>query len=217
MAETTTMQQQTLFSDFTTQDSSAKCSIPQHCGIEIFKPFLDPVLAESLFEQLLNEIHWQQPSIQLAGKKIPIPRLQSWQGKAEYSYSYSGKQFHAIRFHPKIAELCNHINTRLDTDFNSVLCNLYRDGQDSVSWHADDEPELGPSPLIASLSLGETRVFQIKEKNIKSAPLIKIPLPHNSLAVMPRGFQSNYIHQIPKTKKIKNARINLTFRTIVTD
>ena len=72
MTETTTMQQQTLFSDFTTQDSSTKCSIPQHCGIEIFKPFLDPVLAESLFEQLLNEIHWQQPSIQLAGKKIPI-------------------------------------------------------------------------------------------------------------------------------------------------
>lgn len=206
--------------------------------------FLEANAAEHLFEQLRTSLNWQQPSIRIAGKQMAIPRLQSWQGEQAFRYRYSGQTFTAEAIHPAIVALKQEIEALLDAQnlqnsperseinsidrseinspersnkkpqrFNSVLCNLYRNERDSVAWHADDEPELGPAPLIASFSLGATRTFEIKPS--QGGKAYKLALPHNSLLVMPAGFQAAFVHQIPKSKTPCSARINLTFRLIV--
>lgn len=197
----------------------------------LFHNFLPQQSANAILERLLKQVNWQQPLIRIAGNIHPIPRLQSWQGSNSFRYTYSRQTFYAEAFHPLIERIRLRIEELGQFKFNSVLCNLYRDGQDSVSWHADDEPELGSAPVIASYTLGTCRDFQIKDKscqnnknsdnnknnhkNKTSAPrLIKLPLPHNSLLIMPAGFQEHYIHQIAKTKKLVGPRINLTFRYI---
>lgn len=105
------------------------------------------------------------------------------------------------------------INNLANEQFNSALCNWYRDGQDSMGWHSDSEPELGLEPVIASLSLGAERVFQFRRTG-ESRLYRSIPLPHNSVLIMPRGLQSHYQHQLPKTRKPSGDRFNLTFRRI---
>lgn len=176
--------------------------------------FLEADEADALFTLLCEQVDWQQPSIHIAGRTLPIPRLQSWQGAQAYHYRYSGLTFQAEPMHPKIAALCNRIEQATGYKFNSVLCNLYRNERDSVSWHADDEAELGSDPAIASFSLGAQRRFQVRDKN-KTNPTTTIELTHNSLLLMPPGFQQHYVHQLPKSAKPCTARINLTFRQIV--
>lgn len=181
--------------------------------------FLDIQLADTTLKTLLAELPWQQPTIRIAGKQIPIPRKQAWLGDRAFDYTYSGQRFTAQKWHPAIVEIKQRIETQMTEqvkapEFNSALCNLYRDGQDSVSWHSDDEPELGPKPIIASYSLGQTRRFLFRD--IKDpAHKYQILLNHNDLLVMGQDMQSKWQHQLPKTKLPMLPRINLTFRHIL--
>lgn len=165
-----------------------------------------------LFDILKRDIPWQQNYLKMYGRRIAFPRLMCWMGQAGAAYSFSGNVFKPIDWHPEILNLKERLNIFLNTDFNSVLLNLYRDGRDSMSWHADDEPELGIQPIIASVSLGAERTFAWKMKS--NGHLKKMKLPVGSLLVMRGDFQRLFLHAIPKTSATVSARINLTFRHI---
>ncbi len=162
---------------------------------------------------LLKEIKWQQDQLTLYGKSVNIPRLQAWYGEPQYTYTYSGLALSPQPLTPCLSALKAKVEHFTGITFNSLLANLYRDGNDSVSWHSDDEPELGDCPVIASLSFGETRNFQLKHK-IKGDKL-NIDLTAGSLLLMSGTTQHFWSHCVPKTKRVKSPRINLTFRQII--
>lgn len=144
----------------------------------------------------------------MRGKLINIPRLTAWHGSE--IYTYSGIKNEARPWTECLLEIKTAIENHTWLEFSHCLLNLYRDGKDSISWHSDDEPELGPNPIIASLSLGATRKFQTKEK--ATGKITNYELKAGELLIMPPSFQKTHLHQIPKTTKAIGARINLTFR-----
>ena len=173
--------------------------------------------ADSFFALLKNELPWQQDTIKLFGKSVKIPRLQSWHGDPECTYTYSNltmapnpwtKSLSSIK--AKCEALCAQ---SYGTRFNSVLANWYRDGKDSMSFHSDDEPELGTNPVIASVTLGEARPFVFKHKETKEK--YTQVLEHGSVLIMAGATQSHYVHGIAKTAKPIGGRINLTFRHLI--
>lgn len=169
------------------------------------------------FDRLASQIQWQQSEIQLYGKSLLIPRLNAWYGDQGAEYAYSGQQLVRNPWTTALQALKAKVEQRLYCSFNSVLANYYRNGNDGVSWHADDEPELGCTPLIASLSFGATRRFSLKPKSgtqLGERPL-HIDLAGGSLLVMADKTQQFYHHQIAKTKHAVAGRINLTFRTVI--
>ncbi|HOZ73684.1 MAG TPA: alpha-ketoglutarate-dependent dioxygenase AlkB [Flavobacterium sp.] len=182
--------------------------------IRYFPGFFDAESATAMFDELMRTIPWQQDDITVFGKTHPQPRLTALFGNDGKPYSYSNL---TMQPHPwilllqkiryKIAEVC-------DTDFTSVLLNLYRDGKDSNGWHADNEKELGQNPVIASLSFGAARSFQLKH-NTNNSQRLNLTLEHGSLLLMQGTTQHCWKHQIPKTAKPVGPRINLTFRVIV--
>ncbi len=167
-----------------------------------------------LFQVLHQSIQWRNDKIKMFGKIYNIPRLQAWYGENDAKYSYSNINLSPIPWTKELLEIKAKIEATCNTEFNSVLLNLYRNGTDSNGWHSDDEKELGENPIIASISLGQERIFQLKHKveNTK----IDILLENGSLLLMSGTMQKNWKHQIPKTKKPLNSRINLTFRRIYT-
>ena len=175
-------------------------------------------LSESLKSQDLNDIKfknikWKQDFIRFYGKVHPLPRLTSWYGEPGKSYSYSGINSDPNSWvNNRLLEIKAEIEKVAKTSFNSVLLNLYRDGSDYLSWHADDEPELGNNPIIGSVNFGAERDFCLKlnEGNLK----FTIPLKHGSLLIMGGELQHFWQHSVPKRRKIDDLRINLTFRTI---
>lgn len=201
--------------DHQTRSSDNKQNLTkQHDGtLTLHRDIFDEKTAHSLFDSLITTLNWQQPSIKMHGKTIPIPRKQVWMGDAETSYKYSGQLFQPEPWNPVVLDIKHKVERLSGARFNSVLCNLYRDGQDSVSWHADDEPELDPSTPIASFSLGATRRFDLKPKT-GSGNTVQLFLANAMLVVMSPEVQVNWVHQIPKTKKVQDARINLTFRRV---
>ena len=182
--------------------------------LQLIRDFLPGPVHRTLFEQLSANLAWEQTRIRMAGKLIPIPRLNAWYGEDGAAYRYSGTRFQALLWADPLIRIRELIEQRCGHSFNSVLANLYRDGQDSVAWHADDEPELGRDPFIASLSLGQQRRFQLKHRRDKSIHRIDIELPDNSLLLMGGALQHHWLHQVPKTRKPIGPRINLTFRWI---
>jgi alkylated DNA repair dioxygenase AlkB len=161
-----------------------------------------------------KNIAWQQDEIKLFGKKISVPRLSAWYGDAHATYTYSG-----LTLQPKIwNEVLLHIKQQVEqvsqTTFNSVLMNWYRNGQDSMSWHADDERELGLNPVIASVNFGATRRFLMRNK-ADTTQKITIPLKNGTLLVMKGTTQHHWHHAVPKEPKIQKSRFNLTFRYIL--
>lgn len=172
--------------------------------------------SDSYFQQLLQELDWQQDHLTLGKRVIPIPRLQAWYGDANTTYTYSGLTMNPKPWTDTLKILKNRCEELAGKTFNSVLANQYRDGNDSVSWHADDEPELGHNPVIASLSLGDSRTFQLKHQTKKHLPTQKLELTHGSLLIMKGETQHHWKHQIAKTKRVKQPRINLTFRYVAT-
>ncbi|WP_378185252.1 alpha-ketoglutarate-dependent dioxygenase AlkB [Aquimarina sp. W85] len=176
--------------------------------------FLPPTEAKNLFEYLLSTIPWQQDQITVFGKTHLQPRLTALFATNNKPYRYSNVIMHPHKMPPVLQELLASINKHCDVAFTTCLANLYRDGQDSNGWHADDEKELGSNPIIASLSLGEARWFHFKHKTDKSLKK-KVWLTSGSLLIMGDGTQENWLHQVPKSKKITNPRINLTFRKIL--
>ncbi|EEY99674.1 alkylated DNA repair protein [Vibrio sp. RC586] len=177
-----------------------------------FPQFLSHHQANHSFEQLQAELNWQQKSIRLFGKCVLQPRLIAWYG--ELGYRYSGLQLSPEPFPPLLAKLRTECEQVAQTTFNSVLANLYRDGQDSMGWHQDNEPELGHHPIIASLSLGESRRFILRHYNDHDRKVV-CELGHGDLLIMAGTTQHHWQHAIPKTRQTKQARINLTFRQIL--
>ena len=169
--------------------------------------------ADIFFETLLKETPWQHDEITIFGKKILQPRLTSLYGNEGKSYGYSNIVIHPHAFNNTLTFIKDEIENTINEHFTTVLLNLYRNEKDSNGWHADNEKELGGDPVIASLSLGEERVFQIKHNTNKEVKR-SIILQHGSLLVMKNGAQIHYKHQIPKASKSKKPRINLTFRNI---
>jgi alkylated DNA repair dioxygenase AlkB len=186
--------------------------LPKDGTAILFTDIFEPLSADRLYLNLLERIGWQEENAILFGRAIKVPRLVAWYGNKPYKYS--GIIHNPQDWTPDLLEIKALVETLAGTGFNSVLLNLYRDGQDSMGWHADDERELGEKPIIASVSLGATRKFQMRHKADK-ALRIETPLPHGSCLVMGGAMQHNWQHQIPKTARPVGQRINLTFRTIV--
>ena len=173
-----------------------------------------PAQADTLFAALADEIPWQRHRLKLFGREVDAPRLSCWIGDADASYVYSRVRFDPLPWTPTIAQLRDDLAARVGVRFNSVLANLYRDGRDSVGWHSDDEPELGATPVIASLSFGATRTFRVRSRATREAAL-SLDLAHGSLLVMAGDTQRLYQHALPKRAGVTLPRINLTFRRIV--
>ena len=165
--------------------------------------------ADDLFRRLREEVAWRQDQATVMGRTRPIPRLQAWYG--EGGYVYSGIRLSPLPWTEPLLWLKARAEELSGAAFNSVLVNLYRDGRDSVSWHADHEPGLGRNPVIASISLGAVRRFQLRHRRRQEARL-SLDLPHGSLLVMAGATQHHWLHQVPKTGRVVGPRINLTFR-----
>jgi len=166
-----------------------------------------------LLTLLTNTVTWTQQEIMMYGKKLLTPRLTAWYGDAGADYSFSGTKFNPHPWLPELLEIKNRIEPRAHAKFNSVLLNYYRDGNDSVSWHSDNERELGRDPIIASISLGQTRRFDLRKKDDHSRRY-SIKLETGSLLLMKGDLQHYWEHQVPKSKAVMGPRLNLTFRII---
>ena len=186
----------------------------QNLDIILDKFFLNQSDANNLYERCLNDISWQSSAIIMFGRKIDVPRLECWYGDYGCEYTYSGKSLKRFEFPNFLLNLRMLIEKKVNSNFNSVLANLYRDGQDSMGLHADDEKELGNEPVIASISLGENRPIIFQNKKTKEK--VTFDQPHGSLLVMQGKTQDHWKHAINKSKKIDKPRINLTFRNIIT-
>jgi len=170
---------------------------------------------ELWFKSCLNNLNWETGFIKIFGKTHQIPRLQAWYAEDGIEYTYSGKKLQRHNWNETLIDIKKEIESITSFKFNSVLANLYRNGDDSMGLHSDDEKELGINPVIASLSLGESRDIHFKHKNIKTS--LDIPQTSGQLIVMYGQTQKYWKHEIKKTKKFKKPRINLTFRNIITD
>ncbi|MBK9460103.1 MAG: alpha-ketoglutarate-dependent dioxygenase AlkB [Sphingobacteriales bacterium] len=183
-------------------------------GEYIFYPnFFSKSESDMLLKSLHNNIIWKQESMNMYGKKIDFPRLTAWYGNNDKPYSFSGITLQPLPWTNEILIIKNKIDLIAKTEFNSVLLNLYRDGNDSISWHTDAEKELGINPVIASVNFGATRMFQLR--HIKTKEKLEIELTHGSLLIMQGELQHFWQHQVPKTNKTVGERINLTFRVII--
>jgi len=174
--------------------------------------FLNPQEAHLLFKYFEATLPFHQGTISLFGKTHLIPRLEAFFASENKTYSYSGKTLQTHPFTPELLTLKSKIEVLSQEKFNCVLVNLYRNGQDSNGWHADNEPELGINPVIASLSLGATRRFDLRHN--LSNKKISIDLTNGSLLLMKGEMQHFWKHQIAKSKKVDAARVNLTFRWV---
>jgi alkylated DNA repair dioxygenase AlkB len=168
--------------------------------------------ADQLFVQLQAELAWQEETIFIYGRWVKVPRLMCWYGDNDAWYRYSGVNHQPIPWNPTLQAIREQVERQCQSNFNSVLGNLYRNGADSMGCHADDEKELGANPLIASLSLGDQRIFRLHHKKAKEK--LDIALNHGDLLVMTGTLQDHWMHSVPKTRKLKESRINLTFRRI---
>ena len=178
--------------------------------------YIEDYVAEpsGIFENLLEEIHWRNDKIKMFGKVMDQPRKVAWYGDEGVEYTYSGIKMKAIEWSETLLVLKEQVEITLNCHFNSVLINLYRDGNDYMSWHSDDEKELGTNPIIASISLGEPRDFLFRLKNVHEKK-VKLTLQNGSLIVMKGQTQQFWQHALPKRKRVTLPRLNLTFRQII--
>jgi alkylated DNA repair dioxygenase AlkB len=177
--------------------------------------FLPPEEADRAFTSLLAGVPWKQEHVVLFGRRIAQPRLSCWMGDPGAVYTYSGATFEPSPWVEAAAAIRRRLEAATGALFNSVLLNLYRNGADSMGFHADDEPELGDAPVIASVSLGATRRFVLRPRRRRgSTPTMRLPLDHGSLLVMRGETQKLWSHGVPKEPQVAGARINLTFRLL---
>ncbi len=174
-----------------------------------------PSASNANFENLKNGIAWKHEKIKLFGRWVLQPRLTAWYGDEGTDYVYSGLKNRPLSWNPLLLKMKDLVEDISQATYNSVLLNYYRDGQDSMGWHQDNEKALGLYPIIASLSFGASREFQMRHKMDKSVPTIKSCLENGNLLIMSGKTQQWWQHQIPKTKKPVGERINLTFRRII--
>ena len=176
--------------------------------------FIPHAEQQMLYQRLMEEGKWQQDKITVFGKEYDQPRLTALYAEDGLSYSYSGIQMQSHPMSEDLKNLQNRLWQEHQHRFNAVLLNRYRSGTDSNGWHSDDEPELGTNPCIASISLGQDRIFQMRHKRLKEARF-KFLLEAGSLLIMRGATQHHWQHQLPKTRRAIGERINLTFRYLI--
>lgn len=182
-------------------------------GEYLFYPnFFSKAESDFYLQNLKENIDWKQESMNMYGKQVNFPRLTAWYGDNDKPYSFSGITLAPKVWTRELLEIKDKIEPLSKVQFNSVLLNRYRSGNDSISWHTDAEKELGINPVIASVNFGATRKFQLRHINTKEK--LEIELTHGSLLIMQGELQHFWQHQVPKTSKVVNERINLTFRVI---
>lgn len=182
--------------------------------VTLIRNALSTAEADNAFRALRTRVAWRQDYLHMFGSEIPVPRLEAWIADEGLDYTYSGIHHVPDPWFDELTDLRDMVGRHADASFNSVLCNLYRDGNDGVDWHADDEKEFGPMPIIGSLSLGATRRFDFRRVDDHSNKL-SMDLHHGDLVIMRGMTQALWRHRVPKTKKIVGERINLTFRTVI--
>jgi len=169
--------------------------------------------ADRSLAAIRNELTWEQREIVLFGRRILQPRLIAWAG--DLGYRYSGQTIEPRPFTPSVGELLARVNARAGASFNHVLVNRYRSGEDSMGLHADDEPELGPDPLVAIVSLGAARRFVVVPRRKQDQGRREIRLEHGALLVMGGSCQRHYVHGVPRQPGGAGERISLTFRRLL--
>lgn len=184
-------------------------------GSAVLAPgFLTPDEADRLLVSVMAEVPWEATSLVMFGSEVAEPRLSAWLADDGIAYGYSGRTRNVHPWTGDLAALREQLVAHTGTRFNGVLVNLYRDGRDHMGWHADDETSLGPAPVIASVSLGAERRFDLRHRN--SREVVSCTLPHGSLLVMSGASQRRWTHRLPKTTRVAEPRVNLTFRLVVT-
>ena len=206
-----------LFDDtalFTTgQPRTIRYDLPD-AELTLYEGFFRKEDADRLYAALLKDTDWRQENITVYNKTYPTPRLTAWYGDPQTAYTFSGSKWEPYPWNADLLFVREKVEKATGASFNSVLLNLYRNGSDSVGWHRDNEKEFGRDPVIASVSFGETRPFQVRHKFRKELAKVEIPLTHGSLLLMAGSMQHYWEHQVPKTAKPIHPRINLTFRFV---
>ena len=188
-----------------------RIELEQGAFLILHEAWLPVAFAEALRAELEAELTWEQRTVQLFGRALLQPRLIAWCGEAPYRYS--GQTLEPRGWTPAAQRARELVRQSTQCEFNHLLANLYRDGNDSMGFHSDNEHELGPTPQVASVSFGATRRFRIKPR--KSGQAHTLDLAHNSLLLMAGTTQAHYVHGVPKQPEIRASRLNLTFRHVV--
>ena len=181
--------------------------------LEIIEEFYDAAESNCLYQRLLQEQNWPDNRYTVAGRQFILPRLQTWHADPGIHYSYSNNLLYTRSWTPLLSGIREKVEAFLNFPFNSVLVNLYRSGEDYVGWHADNEPELGEQPFIASLTFGVERQFCFRHK--KTSETGRILLRSGTLLIMQPDFQQYWLHSVPIDKNVTQERINLTFRKVI--
>lgn len=184
----------------------------ENADVKYYPNWLTHKHAKSLMDYFIEQLQWQQPSITLYGQQRLIPRLQAWYGDPDSQYEYSKLLMQPLPWDTRLAKLKQACEQKCEANFNSVLANYYRHGNDSMGMHSDNEPELGQQPVIASVSLGQTRRFTFK--NVHSKETYKLGLEHGSLLVMRGNTQQHWHHGLNKSRTQTAPRLNFTFRYV---
>lgn len=179
--------------------------------LTLLRDFCSPARAEEIYQRLLEELCWQTEEVRIFGKPVAVPRLVAWYGDDNTNYRYAGVSHQPLPWVDVLRELRLRLEQICAHGFNSVLGNRYRGGGDAMGWHADDEPELGREPVIASLSFGATRRMRFRHRK-RTQPPIGIDLPAGSLLIMRGKTQQHWQHCITRTARPVGERVNLTFR-----
>ena len=183
-------------------------------GLLAYHPGLfEPRAADGLFRELRDSIPWRQPHIRLFGRELSSPRLAAWYGDAGAVYTYSGLRNEPLPWTAALSAVRRRVQAAVGASFNSVLANYYRDGDDAMGWHSDDEAELDPASPIASISLGCARRFSVKHRR-RCGTRLDLTLENGSLLVMRPTMQRDWRHALPRARGVGSGRINLTFRRV---
>ena len=183
-------------------------------GSAVFTPdFLDAAVAQEMFSDIDATTPWESVELTVFGRKVKEPRLSAWMNTEGRPYVYSGTSRVAHRFTPVLENLRVLVEQRSGHHFNSALVNLYRSGDDALGWHADNEPENGREPVIASVSFGTIRRFDLRHRETKET--VRVDLTSGSLLLMSGATQHRWVHQVPRQRKVRTPRINVTFRRLV--
>lgn len=175
--------------------------------------FLNQDESRAAMQELIAQVTWEQPQIKMFGREVLSPRLHGWYGDEDAVYTWSGRSWKPLAWTPVLLRLKKKVSDFTGCEFNSCLINRYRDGKDSMGLHADDEPELGAEPTIASISLGVARDFEFRHR-LDSSKRYSMELESGSLLVMAGSTQTFWKHQLPKRLRVTDERLNLTFRNI---
>lgn len=209
-----------LFSGFDSISSATTTNVREevlsmpNAEVTFYRNFFDLRESDKIFQLLRDEINWRQDKMKLYGKDIDLPRKTAWYGDQNKSYTFSGIHLNPEPWTPILLQVKERIEEVSRIKFNSVLLNLYRHGNDGISWHTDAEPELGENPVIGSVSFGGTRRFMFRHRQDQTLKT-EVELTHGSFLLMAGETQHFWQHQIPKTSRQVEPRINLTFRSII--